>query len=405
MNVRPVLLEAGYRLPANYDLTWQPKSRAERKAVEATMPRWSLVGLVRSVDNVQVMAKHVQGREEETVRYLATLPENPRNHCTPILDIISTPDSEVGSILIMPLFLSAHQPLFETVGELLEFFRQIFEGVHFMHEHRLAHGDCILENFAMSSKEMYPHGFFPYYPNKSRSFRRNISPHGTRTWSWPRYYIIDFGRSCHFPLEQSEPARNERVLAERTPGRNPFPHDVHYLGQVLKKRFLEDDTLIAENVDFLWPLATDMLHETSSLRPTIDEVVLRFHRIVAHIPSSRLRRPVYRFHVLFRFPHTFARVSNLLLFRAPMPRKTPSPVSVIPESARDFYTQAATSEDEDDNHENKQARILLRTPLDQLPWARPLTIEEQFERAFASIQKNQPLPTDEEVERWRAEYC
>ncbi|KIY60663.1 hypothetical protein CYLTODRAFT_292628 [Cylindrobasidium torrendii FP15055 ss-10] len=185
------------------------------------------------------MAKHIQGREEAMVRQVARLPESPRNHCTPILDLILAPDSEGGSIMIMPFFLPAHQPLFETVGELLEFFRQMFEGVQFMHEHRFAHGDCTLENFAMSSAEMYPHGFFPFHHEKSRSFRRNISPHGTRTSSWPRYYIIDFDRSCHFPFEQSEPARNDRIATQRTPGRNPFPHDVHYLGQILKNRFLE----------------------------------------------------------------------------------------------------------------------------------------------------------------------
>ncbi|KIY64022.1 hypothetical protein CYLTODRAFT_425595, partial [Cylindrobasidium torrendii FP15055 ss-10] len=379
LNVKPVLLEAGYRLPAKYDLAWQPKSRADRRAAKAFKPVRFLIGMIRTLDNAQVMAKHVQGCEEAMVRHLSTLPESPRNHCTPILDLIPTPDNEDGSIMIMPFFLPAHQPLFETVGELLEFFRQMFEGVQFMHGHRFAHGDCTLENFAMSSAEMYPYGFFPFHPDKSRSFRRNISPHGTRTSSWPRYYIIDFERSCHFPFEQSEPARNEQIRAARTPGRNPFPHDIHYLGQILKKRFLEDGPFIAENADFLWPLAIDMLHETPSLRPTIDEVVSRFHNIVAHLPSSRLRRPVYRIHPFYRLQQTFARASNILLFRAPMPRKRPSPVSVIPKSALAFYTQAAISEDGDDNEENKRERVIFRTPRALLPWVPPMTLAERLE--------------------------
>ncbi|KIY65069.1 hypothetical protein CYLTODRAFT_75484 [Cylindrobasidium torrendii FP15055 ss-10] len=127
LNVKPVLLEAGYRLPAKYDLAWQPKSRADRRAAKAFKPRASLIGLTRTTDNAQVMAKHVQDCEEAMVRHVARLPESPRNHCTPILDLIATPDNEDGSIMVMPLFLPAHQPIFETVGELLEFFRQMFE--------------------------------------------------------------------------------------------------------------------------------------------------------------------------------------------------------------------------------------------------------------------------------------
>ena len=76
----------------------------------------------------------------------------------PILETIRVPDEEDVVILVMPLLRPCKDPPFETVGEVVEFFRQIFEvghtwlfwgyseclrrrvkGMLFMHQHRIAH--------------------------------------------------------------------------------------------------------------------------------------------------------------------------------------------------------------------------------------------------------------------------
>ena len=50
-----------------------------------------------------------------------------RNHCVPILDVLYPPDSPEVCFLVMPLLRWYNNPSFKTVGEALEFFRQLFE--------------------------------------------------------------------------------------------------------------------------------------------------------------------------------------------------------------------------------------------------------------------------------------
>lgn len=52
---------------------------------------------------------------------------NPRNHCVPIYDVLRVPDEEDAQILVMPLLRKYGDPPFETVGEVVDFFRQTIE--------------------------------------------------------------------------------------------------------------------------------------------------------------------------------------------------------------------------------------------------------------------------------------
>jgi hypothetical protein len=52
---------------------------------------------------------------------------NPRNHCAPFYDVLQVPDNEDRVIIVMPLLYRTENPPFQTVGEVVEFFHQIFE--------------------------------------------------------------------------------------------------------------------------------------------------------------------------------------------------------------------------------------------------------------------------------------
>ena len=67
---------------------------------------------------------------------------DPRNHTVQLLDVIRLPHSG-ESTLVMPLLRRFDDPPFQTVGEAVEFFRQIFE----------VRGPLILCCFALS----FPH--------------------------------------------------------------------------------------------------------------------------------------------------------------------------------------------------------------------------------------------------------
>lgn len=55
------------------------------------------------------------------------LASHPKNHCVPIFDVLEPPDSPDISILVMPLLRATHDPPCETIGEIVEYLRQIFE--------------------------------------------------------------------------------------------------------------------------------------------------------------------------------------------------------------------------------------------------------------------------------------
>lgn len=88
---------------------------------------------MRESDNVSVVLKKISKdedhhpHEEEIGNFLTSLGPSPANHCVPILDTLHPPDDENITIIVMPLLREYDSPQFDTVGEAVEFFRQIFD--------------------------------------------------------------------------------------------------------------------------------------------------------------------------------------------------------------------------------------------------------------------------------------
>ena len=55
-----------------------------------------------------------------------SLASHPENHCIPFYEILSLDDNETA-IVVMPLLRSYANPPFDTFGEVVECFRQLFE--------------------------------------------------------------------------------------------------------------------------------------------------------------------------------------------------------------------------------------------------------------------------------------
>jgi hypothetical protein len=47
------------------------------------------------------------------------------NHCVPMLDVLDLPEEETA-YMVLPFLTSWDDPEFETIGEALEFYRQLF---------------------------------------------------------------------------------------------------------------------------------------------------------------------------------------------------------------------------------------------------------------------------------------
>lgn len=51
----------------------------------------------------------------------------PANHCVPIYDVLALDDDHDFVIIVMPLLRPYTNPRFDTIGEAVECFRQLFE--------------------------------------------------------------------------------------------------------------------------------------------------------------------------------------------------------------------------------------------------------------------------------------
>lgn len=85
----------------------------------------------RILDGRRVLLKKVTQDELEIAVFFKyshdAITKDPRNHCIPIFDVIEVPNEEDHAIIVTPFLRPFYTPRFETHGELLEFFRQIYE--------------------------------------------------------------------------------------------------------------------------------------------------------------------------------------------------------------------------------------------------------------------------------------
>ncbi|KAJ7252088.1 hypothetical protein B0H12DRAFT_1202638 [Mycena haematopus] len=319
------LQECGYMLRPRYRPDWVPSwlgTEKDPEDFEDDLPikRPVILDAVRMRDNRDVCLKKINidthPFEHEIGIFFSSGPRanDPRNHCVPILETLQVPDDEKLTIIVLPLLREYSEPKFDTFGEAIDFFSQIFEGLKFMHDHNVAHRDCNAFNIMMDGSQMYPEGFHPRAPKKKRDFYSGKAKFYTRTQRPPKYYLIDFGLSRRYetrdppPLEppifggdKSVPEHRftlngiprlptDEIVKEEVPPEpcDPFPTDIYYLGNLIRLDFLQKRRKYGFGFS-MKALADDMLAEDPAQRPTIDEVVQRFTAIRNRLSSWKLR--------------------------------------------------------------------------------------------------------------------
>ena len=97
----------------------------------------------------------------------------------------------------------------------------------------------------MDPSKIFPRSYHPSAINKSRDFSGSAK-HLTRTQRPPKYYLIDFGISRHYPHNGSpleEPIRGgDKTVPEFRDlyqPCNPFPTDIYYIGNMVRGEFLQ----------------------------------------------------------------------------------------------------------------------------------------------------------------------
>ncbi|KIK53561.1 hypothetical protein GYMLUDRAFT_1025315 [Collybiopsis luxurians FD-317 M1] len=137
----------------------------------------------------------------------------------------------------------------ETVGELVDFCSQVFQGLQYIHALNIAHNDAKLSDIMID--------WLPLECNCSSSPPLQMQPGYGGDQSVPEF-------------KWNEPC-------------DPFAVDVYCLGNVIWKKFFTGEPtlgyLLSRNVRFLKQLPLDMTHEDPAKQPMVDEVVGCFKEI------------------------------------------------------------------------------------------------------------------------------
>ncbi|KAJ7734569.1 kinase-like domain-containing protein [Mycena maculata] len=363
---RMFLEKAGYRLRPKFNPGFVgPKPPGRYHLGDdhtAQHPRKHIMDAERISDGQEVMLKWVSRRThpcEVEIGCLFSTPSssnNPRNHCIPILDVLQDPQDDDKQIIVMPRLIRFDEPMFDTVGEVIDCWRQIFEGVQFMHENFVAHRDFSLLNILQDPTKLFPRGFHPvnYCLNPTND---GLAYSITRTECWPRYYIIDFGLSRRYDPSKGPPLERVTSGGDGNPPEyagtecNPFPADIYCLGNILKRHFIRSDpSCWGENhtpLQFLKPLADDMTHKNPAKRPTIGEVIQRFNKECEHLSQWHLRKPGQAMEWNAWLDQMFRRIKNTFKGVAPLPRTAPPSTRALSPRMRAFYTKTPKLEEKE----------------------------------------------------------
>ncbi|EGN92979.1 hypothetical protein SERLA73DRAFT_190357 [Serpula lacrymans var. lacrymans S7.3] len=300
------LMERGYLLRPRYAPGWVPSWQNTKKFwynCEDGRTPWypHLLDATRIADgsyvSLKVIVKSRHPFEADIGRYFSSgqLVKDPANHCVPIYEVIEVPKEQDKIMLVMPLLREYDDPPFDTFGEAVDCFRQIFEGLQFMHKHHVAHRDCMNLNIMMDPTSFYIDAYHPFDPCMRRDFKGEAR-HRTRTQRPPKYFFIDFGISRRYDPTDEQPLEDPIWGGDKTvpefqrsnEPQNPFYTDVYYLGNVIREDFIQGKF----GFEFMIPLVADMVQDDPAKRPSMDEVVIRFEKLRQELSTWKLRSRV-----------------------------------------------------------------------------------------------------------------
>lgn len=200
----------------------------------------------------------------------------PANHCVPVHDVLALDDDDDFVIIVLPLLRPYGNPRFDTIGEAVECFRQLFEvmlsfatdacikslpgtSVHAQASRcppvrgtivdlssvDTLDRDCMNKNIMLDPSHLYPQLFNPLETDMNKDCS-GPAKHFTRTQKPPRYYFIDFGISRRYDPSVANPREvpiwgGDKEVPEFQNSDepcDPFATDIFYIGNAINMDFL-----------------------------------------------------------------------------------------------------------------------------------------------------------------------
>ncbi|KAF9226771.1 hypothetical protein BS17DRAFT_806827 [Gyrodon lividus] len=285
-------LSKGYTLRVRYSPNWVPSWHG-RRGTDA-LPRLHedhvKIGNpdtldATSQDGTFVFIKKIY---KQIALYLSSerLRKDPANHCTPIIDNFEDDEDQNIHYIIMPLLRPFNYLVFESVAEVLDFMKQVLQGLKFMHDNRVTHGDCVAANIMMDAKYLCPYGWHPIATEETRNLVGKLY-YKNRSDVEVVYYI-DFGLSTLHPQEQTRFVTGGTGRDREVPEfqfeipHDPFKADIFILGHMFQTEFLTK----YRRLDNLEPLTRLMTAQSPDERPTAEDALKSFERIRNIFPAS-----------------------------------------------------------------------------------------------------------------------
>ncbi|KAJ6476541.1 kinase-like domain-containing protein [Mycena vitilis] len=301
------LKESGYLLRPRYSPQWSASWKGTDKyptdCEDGVVPLPSfLMDATRISDGLHVVLKRgdrldqsvVAAGEAQIFRKVSSEPlaSEPANHCIRLLEILQVPHQASTDLIVIPLLLDWERFHFLTIGEAVSFFSQIFEGLQFMHNHNIWHGDCKGNNIMMDGSPVLRDVPHPWRSDMARDFGRGLRPLRSRTLHPVKYYWIDFDLSGEHDPSVGPPlvepgyggVSHVPEFAFKDQKCNPFAVDVWCLGFMIQAQFTQ-----MQGFEFMDELVANMMQNDPAKRPSMDEVVRRFSQIKAGLSSWKLR--------------------------------------------------------------------------------------------------------------------
>lgn len=201
----------------------------------------------------------------------------------------------------------------------------------------------------MDPSPLYDEKVHPVDHHMRRDFTGRAKEPHTRTLRPVKYYHVDFGHACRYDLSKgaaSEPVGyggDQTVPEFKTQERcDPFPVDVYRVGNLIRQNFThvcqhhfalflcthyslqgdDDGWLKKRGFGFMKTLLQDMCQDDPTKRPTMEEVVSRFEKIVKRLSGWKLRSRVvdgdeFFLTTIFHFPAHWTKQFRLIARRVP----------------------------------------------------------------------------------------
>jgi len=221
---------------------------------------------------------------------------DPRNRTVSIIDVVTLPDDKDHVLLVMPYLRVFDAPPFHCCSEVVEAFRQFLQGLEFLHEHNISHGDACLFNLMMDETRVVPRGSHFVRPCGHDGVNRNLTWRHRCTVAPVRYYYIDFGLSTWFP-NGKESANATGVVGQikdvpdfSASSYNPFKVDIYQLGRTILDVIKEYPEL-----SIFIPFAENMTRPNPSNRPSAAEALAEFEVVASSLDRRALRARIWRY--------------------------------------------------------------------------------------------------------------